>query len=113
MHLVLVPVIGIANLKKDPMINIEDQAYIGAVAAFALVTKNFDWLRIHDKTAFYILLIQRTIIDILPFLILLLVALTMFAMPQRVLSTIEQSDPDPWDEDSPRIWGFGLGNSLL
>ena len=73
----------------------------------------FDWLRINDRTAFYILLIGNTMHDIAPFMLLLIVALLMFAMPQRVLKSISLIDQDPWDEESDRIWGSETVNQML
>ena len=86
---------------------------MGAIAGFVLVMKVFDWLRINDSTAFYILLIEKTMEDISAFMVLLFVTISMFSMPQTILKAIEISDPDPWDEDSDKIWGSEVLNQFL
>ena len=54
---------------------------MGAIVAFLLVSKCFDWLRIFEETSFYITLIFETIEAIYSFMVLFIVALVMFALP--------------------------------
>ena len=84
---------------------ITTQAYIGAIDGFVMVAKLFDWLRIFDNTAFYILLIKKTIIGIIPFMILFVVSIGMSALPHRILKAIELKDQAVWCDEPDRIWG--------
>ena len=66
------------------------------MAAFASVTtlmKGYDWMRLFEKTAFYILLIQETIFDVAPFIAILMLSLFMFGMPMIILDLLN-SEPD-------------------
>ena len=59
--LTLTPVLCLTNYGDVPSIELETQAYMGAIVAFFLVSKCFDWLRIFEETSFYITLIINTI----------------------------------------------------
>ena len=112
-HIIMTPILVICNILKEPFIDPETQAYIGAIIAFSVITKAFDWLRLAESTAFFIVLIQNTWKDIAPFIALLFVALFMFAMPHHILASI--TEPTAEDlENPPRIWGsFYLLNSVV
>ena len=47
--------------------------------------KLFDWLRLFEETAFYVLLIGETIYDIRYFILLLMTTLIMFGVPLIML----------------------------
>ena len=79
--LTLTPVLCLTNYGDVPSMGLETQAYMGAIVAFLLVSKCFDWLRIFEDTSFYITLITNTIKDICSFMVLFIVALVMFALP--------------------------------
>ena len=51
-----------------------------------MLVKLFDWMRLFDNTSFYILLLQETLIDIGPFMLLFGLSLTMFGAPLTMLS---------------------------
>ena len=51
-----------------------------------MLAKVFDWLRLFEQTAFYILLMITTLKDASSFLILLLIALMMFGVPMIMLN---------------------------
>ena len=53
-----------------------------------------DWLRLFDKTSFYIRLIQETISDILYFMIIFVAALWMFGNTMYMLQLNKDSDAD-------------------
>ena len=59
---------------------------IAAVDSLAISLKLFDWLRLVEKTAFYINLIGQTITDIKAFLILLLASFLLFGLPVMMLN---------------------------
>ena len=59
--LTLTPVLCLTNYGDVPSIGLETQAYMGAIVAFFLVSKCFDWFRIFEETSFYITLIINTI----------------------------------------------------
>ena len=56
----------------------EWQVTLSAIAVCFLWFKVFDWLRLFDTTAFFVLLIQQTIRSILSFLIILVFCYLMF-----------------------------------
>lgn len=58
---------------------------IAAVNSCSFFVKTFDWLRLFEDTAFYILLTAETFIDIVAFTVILLTAFMMFGMPLYIL----------------------------
>ena len=67
---------------------------IGILASFFLVVKIFDWLRLFDKTTFYILLIEETIQDVIPFLTIFTVSLLMSSIPMSIIQQIQNQEED-------------------
>lgn len=57
----------------------EVKPYLLSVCMFLLWYRSFYWMRVFEKPAFYILLIQETINDILPFIFLCILALVGFS----------------------------------
>ena len=47
--------------------------------------KLFDWLRLFEKTGFYVKLVEETLYDIKYFILLLLTTLIMFGVPVVML----------------------------
>ena len=68
------------------MIKLEYLIIIAAVNSLSLSLKSFDWLRLIEKTAFYINLIGQTMTDIQSFIILLLASFMLFGMPMLMLN---------------------------
>ena len=58
---------------------------IAAIASCLTLMKLFDWLRLFEETAFYVLLIGETIYDIRYFILLLMTTLIMFGVPLIML----------------------------
>ena len=58
---------------------------IAAIASCSILMKLFDWLRLFEETAFYILLFEETLYDIRHFLFILAVTLMMFGVPLVML----------------------------
>ena len=73
-------------------IPIEWLRIMAAISTSCLLAKVFDWLRLFEQTAFYILLINETLKDIGSFLILLVVALMMFGVPMIMLNLNREPD---------------------
>ena len=67
----------------------------------------FNWLRLFDFSAFYVLLIIVTIKDVSPFLIILLTALIMFGVPIMMLDASSSSDKR-LIEDAFKFWPLDM-----
>ena len=61
---------------------------MAAFATASTLMKGYDWMRLFERTAFYILLIQETIADVAPFLTLLVISLLMFGFPMIMLDLL-------------------------
>ena len=46
----------------------------------------FDWLRLFENTAFFVLLMIETLADIKDFMVLIMVSLLMFGLPMTILN---------------------------
>ena len=58
---------------------------MASIQSCLILLKGYDWLRLHDKTAIYVKLVGLTITEILPFMILFVVALIGFGLPLTFL----------------------------
>ena len=58
---------------------------MAALATWSLLIKAYDWMRLFDSTAFFILLIENTLGDIKAFMVLLSIALLTFGLPLSML----------------------------
>ena len=67
---------------------------MATLASFLLFVKLKDWLRLFSTTSFFVLLVERTIIGISPFLILFFVSLIMFAFPISIVNLGGMEDDD-------------------
>jgi len=56
--------------------------------------KFLDWLRLFEETAFYVLLVQETLSDIKPFMLVLFTTLMMFGAPLLMLNHSSAPDAD-------------------
>ena len=86
--LILTPVLCLTNYGDAPYLELETQAYMGALVSFFLFSKCFDWLRVFEETSFIVKLIRETIWDIRWFMVLFMVSLVMFAFPLTILENI-------------------------
>ena len=59
---------------------------MAALLSFAMLLNAFNWLRLFDGTAFYILLLSETINDIKYFMALFFLSLFMFGIPMEILN---------------------------
>lgn len=69
--------------------------------------KLFDWLRLFEETAFYVLLVQETIKDIKYFILLLITTLMMFGVPLLMLDANSADDKELIDK-SYNMWLLDL-----
>ena len=79
-------IVLISSVTYEPLLPIDNLRLMAAIASCSLMIKVFDWLRLFEKTAFYILLVSETFVDISAFMILLAVALLMFGVPLIMLN---------------------------
>ena len=63
-----------------------------SVASMMIILKVFDWLRLFEATAYIILLVKHTLIDIGYFMIVILFALLMFGFPMVILNQNRSSE---------------------
>ena len=69
--------------------------------------KLFDWLRLFEKTGFYVKLVGETLNDIKYFILLLLATLIMFGVPIIMLDASSDQDKDLIDKVAG-FWIFDL-----
>ena len=60
---------------------------IASLLVIIIWGKMFDWLRMFDSTSFYVLLIMRTIRDIMPFFTIFLIFLVTFGTALFILNS--------------------------
>ena len=63
-----------------------------AFASCLILLKLFDWLRLFERTAFYVLLIRDTLDDIRYFMVLILDMLMIFGIPLVMLDANSNED---------------------
>ena len=63
---------------------------MAALASLLLTSKIFDWLRLFDRTAFYVQLLGATLDQIKEFMLLFTVALLTFGLPLSMLNQTRQ-----------------------
>lgn len=91
-HLTLTMVILSFNSVGSEAIAVEDQRAMAAIIVFFLMLKAYDWFRLFQSTAFYIMLIQETILETGFFIILFMMALVMFGLPTLFLNFNREQD---------------------
>ena len=99
--------IVLTSVFRHPALPMELLRPMAAIASCTLIIKMFDWLRLFEKTAFYILLLGQTISDVSYFLILLLTALMMFGVPMIMLNLNRAEDKSIVD-DPFNSWVFDM-----
>lgn len=95
--------INVVILAELTFISMQNLRVVGAVIAFLLIFKMYDWCRLFDKTAFYVLLVEATLKDVSFFLFLLLLALLMFGVPISILN-FNRDDKSKIVSDSIGFW---------
>ena len=100
----LVFVVQIHTNFRLSSIEIEKLRVMAAMASFSLIIKLYDWLRLFEKTAFFVLLIGRTIRDIRWFLLLFGVALLQCGVPLSLLGLSRQDETESLIEENFGFW---------
>ena len=101
--LLMTLLITVMTLMDEPCIAVETLRLFAAIASCLLITKFYDWLRLFEGTAFYILLVEYTLRDIRAFLILLVVALFAFGLPMSMLN-LNREDGNALIEPAFNFW---------
>ena len=68
------------------LLSYETLRILAAGASFCLLVEFFDWLRLFERTAFYIMLLVETLSDITGFVILIVASLMLFGVPMAMLN---------------------------
>lgn len=79
-------VIVVNSFFKDDLIEMDLLRAIAAVTIALVILKCFDWLRLFEKTAFYVLLMRRTFGDMIWFMLLILLTFFMLGLPMVLLN---------------------------
>ena len=95
------------SVEHNTVIAVENLRAMAAIASCTLMIKVFDWLRLFEGTAFYILLVQETMKDIKAFLILLMTTLMMFGIPMVMLD-LNRTEDNALVDATFGFWGFNL-----
>ena len=85
-HLTLTGTFIFLSVQEKYNLPMNYMSLIAAFNALSISLKCFDWLRLVEKTAFYINLIGQTIADISSFIILLLASFLLFGLPMMMLN---------------------------
>ena len=104
-YLSLTVLVIVASFEQFAFLEIETLRAFASIAGCLLMLKIFDWLRLFDTTAEYVLLIKETIIDTGVFIILIFVSLMMFGIPMIILNE-NRDDTNAINEGPIGIWFF-------
>ena len=109
--LALTGIVSVNQLLKhytdfENLINLEALQVMSAVASGLLMVQLYNWLRLFDKTAFFVRLITQTIYKIRYFLLLFVVALALFGLPLHLLnqSRFRYEDDSQIIKERLRFW---------
>ena len=86
--------IFVSTITKSYLVEVETLRVIAAFTTCFTILKLFDWLRLFEETAFYVLLVGETLYDIRHFLLLLIAALMMFGIPLLMLNGNSEEDSE-------------------
>ena len=90
------------------LISIENERIIAAFASCFTLIKLYDWLRLFDSTAFYVLLVAETLADIKPFMMLLSATLLLLGVPILILDGNRVEDENKLLNDAFGFWILDL-----
>lgn len=91
-NLFLTAFVIVTSFESFAVLPIENLRALAAVGSCALIIKIFDWLRLFERTAFFVLLLTETLIDIQYFITLVFVSLIMFGIPMVILNNSRGED---------------------
>lgn len=74
------------TMLSEPTITVSNLTVVAALASCLMLLNAFNWLRIFDTTGFYIKLLEETIFDILPFILIFVLSLMMFGFTFYMLN---------------------------
>ena len=100
LHLSISLVMVVTNLTHEPLIDVEYLIVLASLGSFCICIKFYDWLRLFDKTSFYINLISMTIYEIKYFLILYFASFFMFGLPLLMLNLFRTKDVNIFEYNS-------------
>ena len=105
--LIVLLILAHTGLRID-LISVEALRILAAIASCLTLLKLFDWLRLFEDTAFYVLLVFETLKDIRHFLFLLLTTLMMFGVPMLMLDANSSDGKEVIEE----TFGFWLADLI-
>ena len=99
--LILCTIIVICSIPSEPWIPLQYMVVISSWVTFLMMFKVLLWMRMFDKTSFYIQLILQTLKDITAFLLLLVISLFILGLPMLMLNMNRVNDEDGLVVDEP------------
>lgn len=96
---------GLVDVKT--LIDTSELRVIAAFASFCIMSKAFDWLRLFENTAFFILLVEETMKDIAAFMIILFASLLVFGLPIQYLN-LNRTDDNAIVDGVFGFWGLDI-----
>lgn len=91
-HLTMNPFIVLISLPREPPVDMSILRIMAAFASCATMIKVYDWMRLFDSTAFFILLIKETLKDVAPFMQLVFISLMTFGIPMIMIDTLDEGN---------------------
>ena len=99
-------IVGVFN-DGETIISIESIRVLASIVSLCIFVKLFDWLRLFESTAFYILLVGETLSDIQAFMIILLCTLLAFGVPMYMLN-MNREDDNAVIDSTFGFWGINV-----
>ena len=97
----------LSTLFEQAWLDEQNLRIMAAFSSCSLMIKFYDWLRLFESTSFFILLIERTLNDILFFMILFTVAILAFGLPMSMLD-LNRAEGSELIQSSYGFWLFDL-----
>ena len=107
MNLSLTLLVIIASFEPFAFLEIETLRAFASLSGCLLTLKIFDWLRLFEPTAEYVLLVQETIMDAGVFMILIVTALMASGIPLSILNG-DRGDQNHIVLDRTGLWFFDM-----
>ena len=85
-------IVTVHSLFKLELISVENIGILTSFASCLLMLKIYDWLRLFEKTSFYVKLVELTLEGVGWFMILFTVALVGFGLPMSMLDMNRSED---------------------
>ena len=79
--------LALITLSRSELVSDSTRRVVAALLVILIWGKMFDWLRMFDSTSFYVLLLMRTIRDIIPFFSIFLVLMLTFGSSLYILNS--------------------------